>query len=173
MPREAEPSQNEREFLQQALREDVRLDGRALDAYRDVQVSFGEDYGVTDVRLGKTRYILSSYIIFCFTQPANQISLQRPRQNLRHPSNPLPRPQVRRHLHHHRRALPPRLPRLRKRPVSHTYSSLPFRCRSKPPPPPPLTPRLSSTASTSLPLPLPGTCTLLTLSPGPQISNPT
>ena len=56
MPREAEPSQNEREFLQHALREDIRLDGRALDACRDIQVSFGEEYGVADVRLGKTRY---------------------------------------------------------------------------------------------------------------------
>lgn len=56
MPREAEPSQNERDFLHQALREDIRLDGRALDAYRDIQVSFGEEYGVADVRMGKTRY---------------------------------------------------------------------------------------------------------------------
>lgn len=56
MPREAEPSINERAFIAQALQENIRLDGRALDAYRQLNVSFGEEYGVADVRLGKTRY---------------------------------------------------------------------------------------------------------------------
>ena len=58
MPREAEPSLNERAFLLQALSENIRLDGRALDAYRPVEISFGDEYGVADVRLGKTRYVL-------------------------------------------------------------------------------------------------------------------
>lgn len=56
MPREAEPSINERAFILQALQENVRLDGRAFDAYRQLDVSFGEEYGIADVRLGKTRY---------------------------------------------------------------------------------------------------------------------
>lgn len=56
MPREAEPSINDRAFLLQALQENIRLDGRALDAYRHLDISFGDDYGVADVRLGKTRY---------------------------------------------------------------------------------------------------------------------
>lgn len=56
MPREAEPSINERAFVLQALQENIRLDGRAFDAYRQLDVSFGEEYGVADVRLGKTRY---------------------------------------------------------------------------------------------------------------------
>ncbi len=56
MPREAEPSINERAFILQATQEDIRLDGRAFDAYRQLDVSFGEEYGVADVRLGKTRY---------------------------------------------------------------------------------------------------------------------
>lgn len=56
MPREVEPSVNERAFLLQALQENIRLDGRALDAYRRLDVSFGDDYGAADVRLGKTRY---------------------------------------------------------------------------------------------------------------------
>jgi exosome complex component RRP45 len=55
MPREAEPSLNEREFILEALRESTRLDGRALDAFRDIQLHFGDEYGVADVRLGKTR----------------------------------------------------------------------------------------------------------------------
>ena len=55
MPREAELSLNEKTFLLEALSEDVRLDGRALDAFRDVEILFGDDYGVADVRLGRTR----------------------------------------------------------------------------------------------------------------------
>ena len=57
MPREAEPSLNERAFVLEALREDTRLDGRAFDAFRNVDVSFGDEYGVADVKLGKTRYL--------------------------------------------------------------------------------------------------------------------
>lgn len=55
MPRETEPSLNERSFVLQALRENIRLDGRALDAFRHMELSFGDEYGVADVRLGKTR----------------------------------------------------------------------------------------------------------------------
>jgi len=55
MPREVEPSLNEREFIKQALKENVRLDGRSFDAYRNLDLTFGEEYGVADVRLGKTR----------------------------------------------------------------------------------------------------------------------
>lgn len=57
MPREVQPSLNEREFIASALRENIRLDGRAFDAYRDLSLEFGEEYGVVDVRLGKTRYV--------------------------------------------------------------------------------------------------------------------
>jgi len=55
MPREAEPSINERNFVLEALQQNVRLDGRALDAYRDLEISFEDGYGVADIRLGKTR----------------------------------------------------------------------------------------------------------------------
>ena len=60
MPREAEPSTNERQFILEALSENVRIDGRPLDAYRNVNISFAEEYGVADVRLGRTRYANSS-----------------------------------------------------------------------------------------------------------------
>jgi len=59
MPREVEPSLNEREFIKQALKENVRVDGRAFDAYRNLDLTFGEEYGVADVRLGKTRWALN------------------------------------------------------------------------------------------------------------------
>lgn len=56
MPREAEPSTNERAFILEALQENIRLDGRPLDAFRELHIAFGEEYGVADVQLGKTRY---------------------------------------------------------------------------------------------------------------------
>ena len=55
MPREAEPSLNERAFVVQALQEGLRVDGRAFDQYRQLELKFGEQYGVADVTLGKTR----------------------------------------------------------------------------------------------------------------------
>ena len=58
MPRESEPSLNEKAFVLQALREDVRLDGRPFDAFRHLDLQYGDDYGVADVRLGKTRLVL-------------------------------------------------------------------------------------------------------------------
>lgn len=62
MPREVEPSINEREFVLKALTEEQRLDGRKFDQYRDIELTFGDEYGVADVRLGKTRY-LSRHIL--------------------------------------------------------------------------------------------------------------
>ena len=55
MPREAEPSLNELEFIRRALKENVRLDGRSFDNFRDLDLTFGGEFGVADVRLGKTR----------------------------------------------------------------------------------------------------------------------
>lgn len=55
MPREAEPSINERAFILEALQEKIRLDGRSLDAYRALEISFGDDFGAVEVQLGKTR----------------------------------------------------------------------------------------------------------------------
>ncbi|KXT16644.1 hypothetical protein AC579_8048 [Pseudocercospora musae] len=57
MPREADPSNNEREFLLSALRENIRLDGRAFDQFRNIDLAFGEEYGTADVRIGKTRVL--------------------------------------------------------------------------------------------------------------------
>ncbi|KAK3942986.1 ribosomal protein S5 domain 2-type protein [Diplogelasinospora grovesii] len=57
MPREAEPSLNEKQFVIQALQSNLRLDGRKFDQYRPLEVSFGEQYGVVEVKLGKTRIL--------------------------------------------------------------------------------------------------------------------
>lgn len=58
MPREAEISNNERDFILKALREEIRLDGRSLDQFRPVDLAFGDESGVADVRLGKTRVMV-------------------------------------------------------------------------------------------------------------------
>lgn len=58
MPRDHEPSSNEQKFLLSALREQLRLDNRALDQFRPLSLSFGEEYGVCDIRLGKTRVLV-------------------------------------------------------------------------------------------------------------------
>jgi exosome complex RNA-binding protein Rrp42 (RNase PH superfamily) len=57
MPREVEPSLNEKKFFAKALQENIRLDGRPFDQYRALELEFGPELGVADVRLGKTRYI--------------------------------------------------------------------------------------------------------------------
>ncbi len=56
MPREVEPSLNEKAFVLQALQENLRLDGRQFDQYRTLELAFGEQHGVADVKLGRTRY---------------------------------------------------------------------------------------------------------------------
>ncbi|KAK4115339.1 ribosomal protein S5 domain 2-like protein [Canariomyces notabilis] len=57
MPREAEPSLSEKQFVLQALQENLRLDGREFDQYRPLELTFGDQYGVADVTLGKTRVL--------------------------------------------------------------------------------------------------------------------
>lgn len=55
MPREVEPSLNERQFFAKALQEEVRFDGRQPYEFRSLEINFGESYGVVDLRLGGTR----------------------------------------------------------------------------------------------------------------------
>ncbi|KAK3692505.1 ribosomal protein S5 domain 2-type protein [Podospora appendiculata] len=57
MPREAELSLNEKQFLLQAIQENLRLDGREPDQYRPLELTFGDEHGVADVTLGKTRVL--------------------------------------------------------------------------------------------------------------------
>ena len=55
MSKEAQLSIAERDFILEALRQDVRLDGRAADEYRSLNISFGEEYGHVNLQLGKTQ----------------------------------------------------------------------------------------------------------------------
>ncbi|KEZ42443.1 Exosome complex component rrp45 [Scedosporium apiospermum] len=58
MPREAEPSLNEKAFVLQAIEEKQRLDGRNFEDYRPLELTFGDEHGVADVQLGKTRVLV-------------------------------------------------------------------------------------------------------------------
>lgn len=78
MPHEVGPSLNERDFIRKALRENVRLDGRALDQYRELDLSFGDEYGVVDVRLGRTRYAFLSSLL-CPSPPPSSPTNTNPR----------------------------------------------------------------------------------------------
>jgi len=56
MPRAADLSLNDREFILQALRQGLRVDNRAFDEYRPLELTLGDEYGIADVQLGKTRF---------------------------------------------------------------------------------------------------------------------
>lgn len=55
MPREPEPSLNERAFILQSLQQSLRQDGRPLLSHRPVALSFGHEAGLADVTFGRTR----------------------------------------------------------------------------------------------------------------------
>lgn len=61
MSKEAPLSVAERDFILEAARQDVRLDGRQPDQYRPINLSFGEEYGHVKLQLGKTRYVFFQY----------------------------------------------------------------------------------------------------------------
>ena len=63
--KEASLSIAERDFILNALREDVRLDGRKADQLRPLKVSFGEEYGHVKVQLGKTRCVPARELVIC------------------------------------------------------------------------------------------------------------
>ncbi|KAJ5815653.1 exosome complex endonuclease 2/ribosomal RNA processing protein, partial [Penicillium riverlandense] len=58
MSKEAPLSVAERDFILDALHQNVRLDGRGLDQFRPLSVSFGNEYGHVKLRLGKTSIVV-------------------------------------------------------------------------------------------------------------------
>ncbi|KAJ5770565.1 uncharacterized protein N7511_002616 [Penicillium nucicola] len=58
MSKEAQLSIAERDFIVEALRENVRLDGRQPTDFRPVDISFGEEYGHVKLQLGKTSLVV-------------------------------------------------------------------------------------------------------------------
>jgi len=55
MPREVEISNIERNFILEALEQNVRVDGRSPDQFRSLDLEFGDEHGTVTLRLGKTR----------------------------------------------------------------------------------------------------------------------
>ncbi|RUS22500.1 hypothetical protein BC937DRAFT_88713 [Endogone sp. FLAS-F59071] len=58
MVKEIEPSNNEKAFVLQALRERLRVDGRGLYDFRALIITFGSEYGHAEVQLGRTRVLV-------------------------------------------------------------------------------------------------------------------
>jgi len=64
MLKEADLSASERSFILEALQRSVRLDGRGLDEFRPIKLSFGDEYGYAKVQLGKTRCVTMADYFF-------------------------------------------------------------------------------------------------------------
>jgi exosome complex component RRP45 len=65
MPREVEPSLSEKQFILRALQENLRVDGRPFDQFRELELTFGDEYGVASVKLGKTTSVSLSLELAC------------------------------------------------------------------------------------------------------------
>lgn len=92
MPREAEPSLNERQFVLQALKEGLRLDGRKFDQYRSLELTFGDQYGVVEVSLGKTKFVFNSilFVLYFTHQFLRPESLSKRRPKSQSPTQTVP-----------------------------------------------------------------------------------
>uniref|UniRef100_A0AAG5CPR8 Exosome complex component RRP45 n=1 Tax=Anopheles atroparvus TaxID=41427 RepID=A0AAG5CPR8_ANOAO len=53
--RETFLSNNEKTFIQKAILESIRVDGRKMDEFRKLRISFGSEWGLVHVTLGETR----------------------------------------------------------------------------------------------------------------------
>ncbi|KAG5437712.1 hypothetical protein PCK2_000989, partial [Pneumocystis canis] len=58
MPKDIGLSLNERDFILDALNQNLRLDGRGFNVWRDLTLNFGNSYGHAEVSLGKTRVVV-------------------------------------------------------------------------------------------------------------------
>ncbi|ANB12006.1 exosome non-catalytic core subunit RRP45 [Sugiyamaella lignohabitans] len=58
MPKRKDISLNERQFILSLLKDSQRLDGRAIDQFRKVDLKFGDSLGHAEVQLGKTRLVV-------------------------------------------------------------------------------------------------------------------
>lgn len=63
MPRESEVSNIQRDFILTALRENIRVDGRRFEQFRNLELEFGDEYGTVTLRLGKTRFVIVVVVV--------------------------------------------------------------------------------------------------------------
>eukprot|EP01128_Nolandella_sp_AFSM9_P012875 TRINITY_DN9711_c0_g1_i1.p1 TRINITY_DN9711_c0_g1~~TRINITY_DN9711_c0_g1_i1.p1 ORF type:complete len:433 (+),score=123.16 TRINITY_DN9711_c0_g1_i1:107-1300(+) len=60
-PKDELVSRNEREFIEESLREGLRVDGRAVFDYRALRITFGKEHGQVQIQLGRTRiYVVTT-----------------------------------------------------------------------------------------------------------------
>ncbi|KFB45962.1 AGAP002348-PA-like protein [Anopheles sinensis] len=50
-------SNNEKSFVQKAIMESIRVDGRRMDEFRKLRINFGSEWGLVHVTLGQTRAV--------------------------------------------------------------------------------------------------------------------
>jgi exosome complex component RRP45 len=50
-------SNNEEKFILDCSNEEIRIDGREIYDYRNINIKFGKNYGQVEVRLGKTKVL--------------------------------------------------------------------------------------------------------------------
>ena len=67
MPRPPSPSIPEKEFVYGALKQSLRLDGRAMLEMRTPTLTFGPELGWVECAMGKTRYALSLVLLISHT----------------------------------------------------------------------------------------------------------
>lgn len=48
-------SNNEKNFILEAIRNSIRVDGRAVFDFRPLKITFGEEFGTVYVQVGRTR----------------------------------------------------------------------------------------------------------------------
>jgi exosome complex component RRP45 len=60
------PSIPEKEFLVDALKQSLRLDGRALLEQRKPRITFGPELGWVECALDKTRHVFASFLLSFF-----------------------------------------------------------------------------------------------------------
>lgn len=76
MPRGLDISNVERTFISDALSQGVRIDGRALDQFRKIELDFAEEHGTATVRLGKTRYERSALHVSNISLSGSRVLVQ-------------------------------------------------------------------------------------------------
>lgn len=64
MPRGLDVSNSERAFILEALAQNLRIDGRAFDQLRNLDIGLGDEYGTVTVKLGQTKYVADDEVSY-------------------------------------------------------------------------------------------------------------
>jgi len=53
-------SKNEKAFIKNALKQQIRIDGRGLYDFRGLRINFGKNFGEVQIQLGRTRVFVAT-----------------------------------------------------------------------------------------------------------------